>query len=121
MATMMSPGAMPASSAGPPGTTGLDEGAVVDREVVDPGGLRYHLDEIAAEVGIGHPSLVDDLEGDPRDGVRRDGEEEPLGRDPGGVCGMPSVFTPITRPLRSKSGPPELPGLIAALCWIRLV
>ncbi len=27
-------------------------------------------------------------------------------------------FTPITRPLESSSGPPELPGLRAASVWI---
>ena len=34
---------------------------------------------------------------------------------------MPSVFTPITSPLKLTSGPPELPGLMAASCWIRLL
>src|SRR3954469_6796781 len=32
----------------------------------------------------------------------------------------PSVLTPTTSPLRFTSGPPELPGLIAASVWIRL-
>ena len=29
-----------------------------------------------------------------------------------------AVFTPISRPALSKSGPPELPGLMAAFVWI---
>ena len=29
-----------------------------------------------------------------------------------------AVLTPISRPLESRSGPPELPGLIAASVWI---
>jgi hypothetical protein len=29
-----------------------------------------------------------------------------------------AVFTPISRPNRSSSGPPELPGLIGASVWI---
>ncbi len=31
-----------------------------------------------------------------------------------------SVLIPITRPERSISGPPELPGMIAVSAWIRL-
>ena len=31
---------------------------------------------------------------------------------------MIAVFTPMSRPALSKSGPPELPGLIAASVWI---
>ncbi len=30
-------------------------------------------------------------------------------------------LTPMTLPLRSSSGPPELPGLIAASVWIALM
>ena len=30
-----------------------------------------------------------------------------------------AVFTPITRPFMSKSGPPELPRLIAASVWMK--
>jgi hypothetical protein len=30
-----------------------------------------------------------------------------------------AVLTPISRPALSSSGPPELPGLIAASVWIR--
>jgi len=29
-----------------------------------------------------------------------------------------AVFTPIRRPRESRSGPPELPGLIAASVWM---
>ena len=29
-----------------------------------------------------------------------------------------AVFTPISRPELSSSGPPELPGLIGAVVWI---
>ena len=29
-----------------------------------------------------------------------------------------AVFMPMTRPLRSASGPPEFPGLIGASVWI---
>src|SRR3989442_1283915 len=32
-----------------------------------------------------------------------------------------AVLTPITRPAESRSGPPELPGLMAASVWITLV
>ena len=32
-----------------------------------------------------------------------------------------AVFTPTTAPEASASGPPELPGLMAASVWIRLV
>ena len=32
---------------------------------------------------------------------------------------MPRVLTPTMRPLRSTSGPPELPGAIEASCWIQ--
>ena len=32
-----------------------------------------------------------------------------------------AVLMPITFPPASSSGPPELPGLIAASVWIRLV
>ncbi|HBD20210.1 MAG TPA: hypothetical protein DC063_09065 [Arenimonas sp.] len=32
---------------------------------------------------------------------------------------MPRVFTPTMRPARSTSGPPELPGAMAASCWIQ--
>jgi hypothetical protein len=32
-----------------------------------------------------------------------------------------AVLTPITRPAESSSGPPELPGLMAASVWITLV
>ena len=31
---------------------------------------------------------------------------------------MIAVLTPITRPAPSSSGPPELPGLSGAVCWI---
>jgi hypothetical protein len=31
------------------------------------------------------------------------------------------VFTPIIRPAESRSGPPELPGLIEASVWITSV
>ena len=31
-----------------------------------------------------------------------------------------AVLTPMTEPVSSTSGPPELPGLIAASVWIRL-
>jgi hypothetical protein len=31
---------------------------------------------------------------------------------------MIAVVTPITRPAESSSGPPELPGLIAASVWM---
>ena len=30
-----------------------------------------------------------------------------------------AVFTPITRPCASTSGPPELPGLMAASVWMK--
>ena len=30
-----------------------------------------------------------------------------------------AVFTPITPPFMSKSGPPELPRLIAASVWMK--
>ena len=30
-----------------------------------------------------------------------------------------AVFTPITRPCMSKSGPPELPRLMAASVWMK--
>ncbi|SLA66416.1 Uncharacterised protein [Mycobacteroides abscessus subsp. abscessus] len=30
-----------------------------------------------------------------------------------------AVLMPISRPAESSSGPPELPGLIAASVWIR--
>jgi len=30
----------------------------------------------------------------------------------------PAVFTPTTRPQRSTKGPPLLPGLMAAVCWM---
>ena len=31
---------------------------------------------------------------------------------------MIAVFTPITRPVPSSSGPPELPGFRGAVCWM---
>jgi hypothetical protein len=33
---------------------------------------------------------------------------------------MIALLTPITRPLESSSGPPELPGLTAASVWMTL-
>ena len=33
---------------------------------------------------------------------------------------MIAVLTPISRPAESRSGPPELPGLMAASVWITL-
>ena len=33
---------------------------------------------------------------------------------------MIAVVTPINRPAESSSGPPELPGLIAASVWMTL-
>ena len=54
----------------------------------------------------------------------KDAQNTPLGasmRAPSGAiereaAAMP-VFTPITRPQASISGPPLLPGLMSALCW----
>jgi hypothetical protein len=36
-------------------------------------------------------------------------------------CVATAVLMPTTAPLASASGPPELPGLIAASVWIRLL
>ena len=43
----------------------------------------------------------------------------PMFPEPAPVVAM-AVFTPTTRPWRSTSGPPELPGLMEASVWIVL-
>jgi hypothetical protein len=56
---------------------------------------------------------------DAADGVAVDREAD-AERLAGAICGSSaaSVGMPITRPDRSTSAPPELPGLIAALVWM---
>jgi hypothetical protein len=44
----------------------------------------------------------------------------PCAATPGSACPATSVLMPTTRPARSISGPPELPGLIGALVWMAL-
>ena len=67
---------------------------------------------------------VDQLLGDPPGLVDRDREAEP---DAAALAAelAPSVaiaeLTPMTSPSMSTSGPPELPGLIAASVWIALM
>ena len=53
---------------------------------------------------------------DPLRPRRRDGKADPL--EPTGVD-FKAVLIPTTSPLRFTSGPPELPGLIAASVWSR--
>ena len=35
------------------------------------------------------------------------------------ACGLIAVLIPITSPARFSSGPPELPGLMAASVWMK--
>ena len=56
--------------------------------------------------GLGHQRTGD---------VDRDGEADALGRP------ATAVLMPMTLPLGSSSGPPLLPGLMAASVWMRLV
>ena len=66
----------------------------------------------------------DQLLGGPPGLVARDREAEAdVARLPPTLPGARAIaeLTPITRPAASTSGPPELPGLIAASVWIALM
>lgn len=81
-----------------------------DRPVVlahPPSGQSRHID--------GHPqirppylTMAQQLQGYPAHGIDSDGKSQAL------CSGDYCVFTPITHPLLSSSGPPELPGFKAA-------
>ena len=58
---------------------------------------------------------VDELGGDRAHGVRRDREADTV--VPAASLAI-WALTPITLPLEFRSGPPELPWLIAASVWI---
>ena len=118
---MMSPACRPAASAGQPGktacaaTVGADERAVVDRQVLLGGERRVDRDVVDADPGADErlhavEGLLHDRLGD----VDRDREAEAL------RVGLTAVLTPMTWPALFTSGPPELPGLMAASVWIRL-
>ena len=64
-----------------------------------------------------HFAVLDQLGYDAVDGRRRNGEADAGAKAPEG-CKI-AEFMPIRRPALSSSGPPELPGLMAASVWIR--
>ena len=95
-------------------------GALVHR------GDQYAADAEAARdthaqvgaAGVCDVPALDQLVGDPPDGVGRDREADPgAGAPPASGFTAASVGIPTTRPSRSASAPPELPGLIGALVW----
>ncbi len=65
-----------------------------------------------ADIGPPHAPMRENLPDDPF------GRIDPRGKQIACACGIIAVFTPITRPFESTSGPPEFPGLSAASVWI---
>ena len=123
---MMSPSCRPAASAGLPGAIagrsspvgvrrGPDQRAVVDVEVAL--GLDLGVDRLVADADVragqrlAGEGLLHDRPGD----VDRDREADAV------ESRSTAVLIPMTAPVASSSGPPLLPGLIAASVWIRFV
>ena len=69
-------------------------------------------------MGVDDVAETDDLGRDVPDEVLGIAKPIPGARPPSSGSVAASVGIPITRPWRSASAPPELPGLIAALVWI---
>ena len=114
-----SPPRRPALAAGLPGVTLWTSTPLVGRQVER---LSERVDRRAGDAEVGALDLAGllELRDDLLGGVDRDREADadvaavPL--PPVSICEL----MPITRPAASSSGPPELPGLIAASVWMTL-
>ena len=96
---------------------GLDhERAVVDRQVELLGDLSVHVRHLDTEPGVLDLAALAQLRSSffaVLTGTAKPMPTEPW-PPPVAICEL----MPITRPLESSSGPPELPGLIDASVWI---
>jgi hypothetical protein len=110
----MSRGLRPALSLGPPGLHGLHQHAVLEAvNAADRARKPFaeaDADRAAGDLVAGRDQVVVDL----HHGVRRHGEADALVAED---CVKMAVLTPITSLFILSSGPPELPGLMAASVW----
>ena len=114
-ATITSSGLIPAFSAGLAGGHVVDHGPLRLRQRRSRPGPRHGLDLDAHPAPDDLP-LVAELRQDLLGHVDRDREADARGR--GEPLVMIIVLIPITSPRVLSSGPPELPGLMAASVWI---
>ena len=68
-----------------------------------------------SQVGTRDVTPADELRDDPFGGIDRHGKSD---TDAAATRGEMAVLTPMTSALEFSTGPPELPGLIAASVWM---
>jgi hypothetical protein len=111
------PASAAACRARPPGAAGVaaDQGAVVDGQLLAVGQLAGDRRVADADVRAASFSPASGLLHDRAGDVDRDGEADAVAV--GGDRGVDADDVAVA----SSSGPPELPGLIAASVWMRLL